>query len=161
MYADSYGGIRGGIHCADQRPSYSKLNVYVQPVLRPQFVSSSAAKLEQYHGYWCVFFIWLCILDLVVQVFICYSMAKPCSLWSVCTASIHSNCSLIPRPPLLPVIVASLQINSLLLTQKTTCGRLARKVNALGWDTVHERQHYLFILIYLHILYTSKLTIHT
>ena len=47
MYADSYGGIRGGIHCADQRPSYSKLNVYVQPVLRPQFVSSSAAKLEQ------------------------------------------------------------------------------------------------------------------
>ena len=159
MYADSYGGIRGGIRCADQRPSYSKLNVYVQAVLRPQFVSSSAAMLEQYYGYWCVFFIWL-YPGSCCEVFICYSMAKPCILWSVCIASIHSNCSL-TRPPLLPVIVASLQINSLLLTQKTTCGRLARKVNALGWDTVHERQHYLFILIYLHILYTSKLTIHT
>ena len=59
MCADSYGGIQGGISCTGQRPPYSKLNVYVQPVLRPKFMSFSAAMLEQYHGYWCVFFIWL------------------------------------------------------------------------------------------------------
>ena len=106
----------------------------------------------------CIFHLTIYRILLCKCVFVS-SMAKPsCSLWSVCTASICTNCSPAPEPPLLPVIVRSLQINSLLLTWKTTCGRLVKKVNALDWDTVQKQQHYLFIFIYLHIPYTSQLS---
>ena len=47
-------GIGGRISCIGQRPPYSKLNVKVQSILRPEFLSFLVARyvpLEWYPGY--------------------------------------------------------------------------------------------------------------
>ena len=96
--------------CAFKERSVKARSKLRWPVLGPKLVSSSVYA-------WTVSWILMCIFDLAC----CASLylhgktikhSEVCSLWSVCTASIRSTCSLIPRPPLLSVIVKSLQINN-------------------------------------------------
>ena len=88
MYADSYGGIRGGISCTGRRPPYSKLNVYVQPVLGPKFVIFSS-------NAWTVPWILMCIFIWLYSASCCAfvsSMAKPSRMVSCVAFDLCAPC---------------------------------------------------------------------
>ena len=67
----------------------------------------------KYSVFWglnlCPLHTWSCCASVILVSWQTIMHSALCSLWSVCTVSIRSNCSLVPRPPLLPVIVRFLQ----------------------------------------------------
>ena len=154
-----------------QRPPYSKLNVKVQAILRPwglNFVSSSAAKTCSTWiipaGYWDVTIMFLYVHNLLTSWQI-HMHSELCSVWSNCVHCKHicSKYRFVPWPPLPPVTVRPLQINSLFfipLHRKLHAGRWAWKwilisrmslfskyknisfvIYTLGWDTVQKKSN--------------------
>jgi len=91
------------------------------------------------------------------------SMAKPscivsCLAFDMCALPAYAQTvALFPGLPSFQLGLSK-SIHCSLYGRLHLHGWLANKVNALSWDTVQKRQHYLFIFICLHIPYSSHLS---